>query len=99
LKYFLNPALISKKNGYAKKNYVPVRMKSSEESEKLHRISIVHEDRCRPMHCQLECKRNCPIVKQVSVEGGKLCVQVHREDKKCFISEDLCIGCGVCVKV
>lgn len=29
---------------------------------------------------------------------GKLCIEVNPTDKKAFISEDLCIGCGICVK-
>jgi ATP-binding cassette subfamily E protein 1 len=74
-------------------------MKKCEEFEKLHRIAIVQENYCKPKNCQLECKRSCPVVRQVTLEGGKLCIEVHREDKICFISEELCIGCGICVKV
>lgn len=40
-----------------------------------------------------ECKRSCPVVKM-----GKLCIEVNPTDKKAFISEELCIGCGICVK-
>lgn len=29
---------------------------------------------------------------------GKLCIEVAPTDKKAFISEELCIGCGICVK-
>jgi translation initiation factor RLI1 len=29
---------------------------------------------------------------------GKLCIEVNPTDKKAFLSEDLCIGCGICVK-
>jgi translation initiation factor RLI1 len=29
---------------------------------------------------------------------GKLCIEVTPTDKKAFISEELCIGCGICVK-
>lgn len=29
---------------------------------------------------------------------GKLCIEVNPTDKKAFISEELCIGCGICVK-
>lgn len=29
---------------------------------------------------------------------GKLCIEVTSTDKKAFISEELCIGCGICVK-
>ena len=30
---------------------------------------------------------------------GKLCIEVTPADKIATISEDLCIGCGICVKV
>ena len=30
---------------------------------------------------------------------GKQCIEVTSEDKIAFISELLCIGCGICVKV
>jgi ATP-binding cassette subfamily E protein 1 len=29
---------------------------------------------------------------------GKLCIEVNPTDKKAFLSEELCIGCGICVK-
>ncbi len=40
-----------------------------------------------------ECKKSCPVVKM-----GKLCIEVGPTDKKAFLSEELCIGCGICVK-
>lgn len=40
-----------------------------------------------------ECKRSCPVVKT-----GKLCIEVTPTSKIAFISEILCIGCGICVK-
>jgi NAD-dependent dihydropyrimidine dehydrogenase PreA subunit len=30
---------------------------------------------------------------------GKLCIEVTPKDKMAWISEELCIGCGICVKV
>lgn len=30
---------------------------------------------------------------------GKLCIEVTSAAKIAFISEELCIGCGICVKV
>jgi len=32
------------------------------------------------------------------VRMGKVCIEVERTDKLAFISEILCIGCGICVK-
>lgn len=31
--------------------------------------------------------------------SGKLCIEVSPADKIAFISEELCIGCGICSKV
>ncbi len=57
------------------------------------RIAIVSADKCRPKKCRQECKRSCPVVKT-----GKLCIEVEPTSKIAFISETLCIGCGICVK-
>ncbi|OXB71791.1 UNVERIFIED_CONTAM: hypothetical protein H355_011471 [Colinus virginianus] len=57
------------------------------------RVAIVAADRCKPKKCRQECKRNCPVVRT-----GKLCIEVDPTSKMAFISEPLCIGCGICVK-
>ncbi|XP_049849672.1 uncharacterized protein LOC126319981 [Schistocerca gregaria] len=57
------------------------------------RIAIVKGDRCRPKRCKQECKRSCPVVRI-----GKLCIEVEPTSKISWISEKLCIGCGICVK-
>ena len=31
--------------------------------------------------------------------AGKLCIEVSPNSKMAWISEELCIGCGICVKV
>mmetsp|Transcript_6385 Transcript_6385/g.21356 ORF Transcript_6385/g.21356 Transcript_6385/m.21356 type:complete len:618 (+) Transcript_6385:61-1914(+) len=61
--------------------------------DRLTRIAIVSADRCRPKKCRHECKKSCPVVKI-----GKLCIEVGAKDKIAFLSEELCIGCGICVK-
>ncbi|KAL6764648.1 ABC transporter E family member 2 [Haematococcus lacustris] len=61
--------------------------------ETLTRIAIVSEDKCKPKKCKQECKKMCPVVKI-----GKLCVEVNPASKIAWISEELCIGCGICVK-
>ena len=33
------------------------------------------------------------------VSAGRLCIEVTSSSKIAFISEELCIGCGICVKV
>ncbi|KUF92872.1 Myosin-I heavy chain [Phytophthora nicotianae] len=62
-------------------------------SDKLTRIAIVSTDKCKPKKCRQECKKSCPVVRM-----GKLCIEVGPKSKVAFISEQLCIGCGICVK-
>ncbi|KAI9670629.1 MAG: Fe-S cluster-binding ribosome biosynthesis protein [Alyxoria varia] len=62
-------------------------------SEKLTRVAIVNSDKCKPKKCRQECKKSCPVVRT-----GKLCIEVSPESKIAFISERLCIGCGICPK-
>ncbi|CAK7896160.1 translation initiation factor Rli1p [[Candida] anglica] len=62
-------------------------------SDKATRIAIVSTDKCKPKKCRQECRRGCPVVKT-----GKLCIEVTPASKIAFISENLCIGCGICVK-
>ncbi|KAM9970693.1 hypothetical protein ACTFIR_002557 [Dictyostelium discoideum] len=57
------------------------------------RIAIVNADRCKPKKCSQECKKYCPVVKM-----GKLCIEVKPTSKTSYISEELCNGCGICVK-
>jgi len=63
------------------------------EAEDLTRIAIVNGDKCRPKKCRLECKKACPVNKT-----GKKCIEVEQTSKISFISETLCIGCGLCIK-
>lgn len=67
--------------------------KVEKEQESLTRIAIVNNDRCKPKKCRQECKKSCPVVRM-----GKLCIEVAPDSKIAFISEELCIGCGICVK-
>lgn len=62
-------------------------------SDKLTRIAIVNPDKCKPKKCRQECKKSCPVVRM-----GKLCIEVVPTDKVAWISEELCIGCGICPK-
>jgi len=58
------------------------------------RIAVVVEDRCRPSKCGQECRRRCPVN-----ATGRQCIEVTQSSKVSLISEDLCVGCGICVKV
>lgn len=62
------------------------------DTEKL-RVAIINPDKCKPKKCSLECSKTCPVNKT-----GKICIDVTKTSKICFISETLCIGCGMCVK-
>ncbi|KAI9686100.1 MAG: Fe-S cluster-binding ribosome biosynthesis protein [Bathelium mastoideum] len=62
-------------------------------ADKLTRIAIVNNDKCKPKKCRQECKKSCPVVRT-----GKLCIEVTPDSKIAFISERLCIGCGICPK-
>ena len=82
------------------------------EQEALTRIAIVNNDRCKPKKCNQECKRSWSVharnpwhLIRVLVfssspvnKTGKLCIEVTPESKISHISEELCIGCGICVK-
>ncbi|CAF3979155.1 unnamed protein product, partial [Rotaria sp. Silwood1] len=61
--------------------------KRDREQESLTRIAIVNNDRCKPKKCNQEFNRT-----------GKLCIEVKPESTNSNISEELCIGCGICVR-
>ena len=67
--------------------------KQSKDADPRARIALVNSDRCKPKKCSQECKKFCPVVRM-----GKLCIEVAPDSKLAFISESLCIGCGICVK-
>ncbi|HPD76620.1 MAG TPA: ribosome biogenesis/translation initiation ATPase RLI [Methanoregulaceae archaeon] len=56
------------------------------------RIAVVHKDRCHARKCGTECITYCPRVRT-----GDETVLLG-EDGKAFISEELCVGCGICIK-
>jgi ATP-binding cassette subfamily E protein 1 len=56
------------------------------------RIAIVHKDRCHAKKCGTECIIYCPRVRT----GDE--TVIIGEDGKAIISEELCVGCGICIK-
>jgi len=56
------------------------------------RIAVLDLDRCHPKKCSLECIKSCPGVRM-----GEETI-VLAENEKPLISEELCTGCGICVK-
>ena len=71
----------------------PKKKEKKEANETPTRIAVVSSERCKPKKCKQECKKYCPVVKV-----GKMCVEVVPTSKIAWISESLCIGCGICVK-
>ncbi len=59
----------------------------------VHRIAVVDDSLCQSKKCGLECIKECPV----NINGEE-CI-VLGENKLAVISEGLCIGCGICVKV
>jgi ATP-binding cassette, sub-family E, member 1 len=58
-----------------------------------HRVAVLDEELCQPKKCGLECIVYCPVNKT----GGE-CIVQRPEDGKAVISEELCTGCGICIK-
>lgn len=56
------------------------------------RIAILLRDRCQPKRCNLECIKYCPPVRT-----GSEAIVMSEELGKPIISEQLCVGCGICV--
>lgn len=73
--------------------YLLICLISNMDSDDKLRIAIINPDKCKPKKCKQECKKTCPINKT-----GKICIEVLPTSVICFISETLCIGCGMCVK-
>ncbi|MHC1570483.1 MAG: ribosome biogenesis/translation initiation ATPase RLI [Methermicoccaceae archaeon] len=55
------------------------------------RIAVIDRDRCHPKKCAEMCIRFCPRVRT-----GDEAIVIG-EDGKPVISEELCVGCGICV--
>jgi len=59
----------------------------------VHRVAVVDRDLCQSKKCGLECIRDCPVN-----INGEDCIHLD-EEKIALISEELCISCGICIKV
>jgi ATP-binding cassette subfamily E protein 1 len=56
------------------------------------RIAVVHRERCHSRKCGTECISYCPRVRT----GDE--TVVLDEEGRARISEELCVGCGICIK-
>src|SRR5712691_10262948 len=59
----------------------------------VHRVAGLDENLCHSDKCGLECIRDCPV----NINGEE-CI-ILGENKLAVISEEMCIGCGICIKV
>ena len=59
-----------------------------------HRVAVLDKDACQPRKCGLECVKYCPVNK-----SGADCVAIDEQTGKARIDENICNGCGICVKV
>jgi len=54
------------------------------------RVAVIDRDRCQPKKCSLECIKYCPPVRN-GIEA------IVMKDEKPVVSEELCVGCGICI--
>lgn len=59
-----------------------------------HRVAVLDKDACQTKKCGLECIKYCPVNK-----SGADCIILNEETAKAQIDENICNGCGICVKV
>lgn len=57
------------------------------------RVAVLDPDFCKPGDCTKECIRFCPIVRT-----GAEAIKYEPEMNRPVIAENLCTGCGICVK-
>lgn len=54
------------------------------------RIAVLDRDKCKPKRCSQECVKYCPPMR-----SGQEVIEI---DDVARISEETCVGCGICVK-
>ena len=59
-----------------------------------HRVAVLDKENCQTKKCGLECIKYCPVNKM-----GSDCIVLNEETAKAQIDENICNGCGICVKV
>ncbi|MEM0247131.1 MAG: ribosome biogenesis/translation initiation ATPase RLI [Desulfurococcaceae archaeon] len=58
------------------------------------RVAVIDRDYCKPNKCNSECIRFCPVNRS----RKKKAVELSEDRTRAVIYEDVCVGCGICVK-
>lgn len=58
------------------------------------RVAVVDRNYCKPNKCDLECIRFCPINRSKK----KKAVDLADDKTRAIIYENVCVGCGICIK-
>lgn len=58
------------------------------------RVAVVDRDYCKPSKCNLECIRFCPVNRS----RKKKAIDLSEDKSRAVIYEDVCVGCGICIK-
>jgi ATP-binding cassette subfamily E protein 1 len=56
------------------------------------RIAVIDRELCKPEKCKYQCQKVCP-----KNRAGEECITIE-ETKFPLINEQICIGCGLCIK-
>jgi len=57
------------------------------------RIAVVDKEKCNTDKCSYECIKSCPVNRQ-----DEECIVLNDKKTSIIIDEDLCTGCGICIK-
>jgi ATP-binding cassette subfamily E protein 1 len=57
------------------------------------RVAVLDKEHCKPDDCGIPCYRFCP-----EVLNRRYAIKFIAGEKKPIIDEDLCTGCGICIK-
>jgi ATP-binding cassette subfamily E protein 1 len=57
------------------------------------RVAVLEKERCKPDDCGIPCYRFCP-----EVLNRRYAIKFVEDQKKPIIVEDVCTGCGICIK-